>query len=197
MFYIASNKLFTPNDIITKPTFMVYKSPLIAALIYPSVENNTDFKIYEAHGTPKQDRGYYCHFDEMQIIQECIFTRPEVEQYAIFAILCSLCTTDNKIFQNWAFDYIIGKDRTGETAFEIHKKILESMHENPNDLISSCFPTLSCVMLSQPLFFAGSAAHRAYHDCIDQKNPLDLEKLALIATQLTTEKIYDMLLTAS
>lgn len=193
MYYVPSNKLFTPNDTILNPTFMVFKHPLVASLIYPSVENNTEFKIYEAHGTPKQDRGYYCHFDEIQIIQECIFTRPEADQYNIFAILCSLCTNDNQIFKNWAFDYLLGKDRTGETAFEIHKKILESMHENPNDLISSCFPTLSCVMLNQPLFFAGSAAHRAYHDCIDQKNPLDLEKLALISTQLKPEEICKLI----
>lgn len=151
-----------------------------------------DFKIYEVHGTPYQDNGYYVNFKETQIIQECIFSRPESQHYTIFAILCSICLVENQTFKKWAFNYLSGKDRTGETAFQINNQLIEGMKNNPEDYISCCFPTLACIMLD-PKYFAGNAAHRAYFDGIDRKTPLDLEKLALIATQTSPEQIHDML----
>jgi len=178
--------------------FAVYDNPLVAAYMYPTYDGITDPKIWEASGegqSPDQI-GFRNKYAKLTTLKEVEFQNPTTPQRMNFAILCAMNLVLHPEFRNWAIQYLRGIDQTKATAHTVSEILVSQIGTNlpvEYQYYGCAHPVLAAVLLDQPAEFCANAAHRAYFDSLKNKEPLNLEQLAQIASLLPGIDIAEVL----
>ena len=96
-----------------------YDDPYLA-LFLNSVHANIQDPIVcevEVNGDSKNDRGLKRGYRKMRVIKDLNIVRPTTEQQTKFAIYCALEVYDDPDFKQWANNWLLGTDRSKETAW--------------------------------------------------------------------------------
>ena len=117
---------------------------------------------------------------------------PTVEQMRSFALCCSLMIVNEGEFQEWGHRWLMGEDRSIESALRVQSAIAEKVGE---DVYVSCgHACVVATMAESPSLFAANCAHRAYFDTPPDRR-LDLDLFATLALTVPTQKLSEMLST--
>lgn len=172
--------------------FHVYRNGLVAALMYPCYEGEISPKIWTAQGERMyRDCGFRVLFPKLTTLEEVAYDLPKDEQHVTFGILCCMYLVQNPVFKEWAMKWLKNEDRSKEAAGKVSEELMNMLGtEIPveHEYYACGFAALQSVISDKPKLYAANAAHRAWHDAMDEKTgggvPLDIAQAAQIALTL-------------
>lgn len=181
--------------------FEVFKSPILASYLAPrqiSQFKENESKIWLASGEGKSiNWGLSSQFETLTTIKDINFVFPSTESRRTCAILAAMNLIADEDFQNWAIDYLSGKDKSIETAEKVYAAIKEKF--NSVDSVeeqmhfASAHGIFAGLLKNNPDFFNACAIYKAHYDSIDRGIIFNVEEIAKIAYELPPEEIVGML----
>lgn len=198
---VAWGENVTHSETNTNYFFEVFKSPILAAYLAPrqiSQFKENECKIWLASGEGKSiNWGLSSQFETLTTIKDINFVFPSTENRRTCAILAAMNLIADEDFQNWAIDYLSGKDKSIETAEKVYAAIKEKF--NSVDSVeeqmhfASAHGIFAGLLKNNPDFFNACAIYKAHYDSIDRGITFNVEEIAKIAYELPPEEIVGML----
>lgn len=178
--------------------FEVYNSPQVACYMYPCYEGIKNPKIWlcTTGDNLSREDGFRTRFAKITTIKEFPISLPTIEQRITFGILCAMSLVLNPLFRNWALSYLLREDQTQATAHNINEKLVAQLGTEQvmeHEYIACCHAVFAAVLLEDPALFSANAAHKAYYDSLELKEPLDLSKIAEIVNLVPASDIAGLL----
>jgi len=114
------------SGLCTQSWFHCYSSPLLAVLLSPIHINIKDPRLFrvEVKGKKLSDKGLKYGFTMMRLVQELPLPEITVTQKVAFAILCVKEINRSKKWDDWADNWLSGKDRSSMTSVNIVETLL-------------------------------------------------------------------------
>lgn len=169
--------------------FSTYLNPLTALFMYPAYEGCINNPIlWKGIGEEiSQERGIRNNYRKFTTLEKIQIDLPNEEQSMIFGFINALTVSRRKLFNKWALSFIKKENETLESANEM----LENLVYEEN---FSCACALVAGIEKKDFHkYAAYASHRAWHDSLDQKLPIDLEKSAQVALTVPLNDIVQIL----
>jgi len=177
-----------PND---NYHFYAYNSPIVALFMYPAYEGDVNNpKLWKGKGEEcSRDEGFRRRFAKFTTLEPIEVTFPTDEQRLIYGFINALTVAQNKKFNDWAMKYLKKEDQSIETA----KKLLDEDGIMFDDKCGCAYALVAAIEKSDFLRYPAYSSHRAWHDSLDQRLPLDLEQGAQVALTVPFEDIVQIL----
>jgi len=169
--------------------FFVYPNPLTALFMYPTYEIDINNPIlWKGKGEDiSREWGIRNSYGKFTTLEKIEATFPTEEQSMIFGFINALAVARHKTFNDWALKFLKKEDETLESA----NKMLDNIVFEDN---CSCAHALVGGIEKKDFHrYAAYASHRAWHDSLDQRVPIDLEQAAQIALTVPLNDIIQIL----
>jgi hypothetical protein len=169
--------------------FFAYTNPLTALFMYPAYEGDINNpQLWKGKGEElSKDWGIRCGYGKFTTLEKLEVTFPTEEQSMIFGFINALAVARNKTFNDWALKFLKKEDESLETA---NKMLDDIMGE---DSCGCAFALVGGMEKKDFHRYGAYASHRAWHDSLDQRLPVDLEQAAQVALTLPLEDIVQIL----
>jgi hypothetical protein len=173
--------------------FGAYADLETALFMYPFHDDIPTPKFWKAEGTPVSNY-YRPEFNKLTTTESMTPAMPTAQQRRVFAVLCSLCLVSNKVFRDWAKDWLLGNptDPPEVVGQKFQASLFEESAAEQDDYASCAHACLNSIIVEQPDFFVASAAHRAYFDS-PVTDRINLSQMASIAMALDPKDIAAMM----
>ena len=112
-----------------------YSNPLLAILLNPTHANIDNPRLFEieVEGENLTDNGLKEGWTRMRIVKELDIPKITRIQMVAFGILCALEVNKNETFIKWANNWLSGKDRSKESAYDAYVSVYAA---NVSDSVS-------------------------------------------------------------
>lgn len=173
--------------------FQIYHDLNIAKFIQPALEQYKKPNFWKVKYSDVFNKGTLRTIAKTcQALEKCDNTEPNDEQRFNFSALLSLNYIKNKVFVDWALQYMKNQDRTTETADAVSEKIRLNMYMDiPDDqtYVASIHALINAVVTKEYRFNCAASAYKLITDAPPQLYP---EAFASTTLTTSTEKLLEI-----